>query len=164
MSDPRFDPAFQRGYDGPEPELVVRPAPGVAEAVRDFTPPTHADAPAPAAERVTPAAAESAPGEAETIVDSPPDGSAQQPRRNPFSVALLVSGLALIVIGLAMIWSFATRQITVDETGTTFDVGSQALAILNYLLPPALLLGGVLALVAWLILGALGASGGRSRT
>jgi len=39
MTDPRFDPAFQRGYSGPDPELVAREREGAESGVRPDTDP-----------------------------------------------------------------------------------------------------------------------------
>jgi hypothetical protein len=90
--DPRFDPAFQRGYDGPA-----------------VTPPTTSDAPAPAAPplvRIDPQAAVVSQAEQD---DLPPR------RGNPFLVALAVIGVALAVGGLVLV--FQLRTIFGDGNG-----------------------------------------------
>lgn len=148
MSDPRFDPAFQRGYSGPEPTLVARPqASPSRQTIPDVAEPAIARAPV----------APTPPGPAEPTAELALEEPWQQPRRNPFAIALLASGLIMLVLGIAMIWSTATAQNSTD-TQATYDTAAQALSIVDYLLPPALLLGGILGLLAWLILGALGPS------
>jgi hypothetical protein len=152
MSDPRFDPAFQRGYTGPEPELVVREVVSARpQTVPDVAPSVLAQIPVP--DDVRPPA--------ETIGDSKPE-EIWSPRRNPFALAMLVGGVILIVAGVAMIWSIATQNNS--NAQPTLDTGAQALAILNYLLPPALFLGGVLGVLGWLILGALGVTRAQDRS
>ena len=90
--DPRFDPAFQRGYDGPA-----------------VTPPPTADAPAPAAPplvRIDPQAAAAPQADDDELA----------PRRgNPFLVALAVIGIALAVGGLVLV--FQLRTIFGDGNG-----------------------------------------------
>jgi len=90
--DPRFDPAFQRGYDGPA-----------------VTPPATSDASAPAAPplvRIDPQAAVAPQAELDEL----------PPRRgNPFLVALAVIGVALAVGGLVLV--FQLRTIFGDGNG-----------------------------------------------
>ena len=154
MTDPRFDPVFQRGYSGPAPELVPRETvPAKPRAGRDVATPARAE---------TPVAA-NLQSATEPTVDPPleevprSEETWSPTRRNPFATAMLAGGLILILIGVAMVWGIAT-QIN-SNTQTTLDTGAQVEAFLAYLLPPALLLGGILGVLGWLILGALGALG-----
>jgi hypothetical protein len=85
--DPRFDPAFQRGYDGP---AVTRPATSDAPA------PSQAD---PPLVRIDPQAAIAPQVEQDEL----------PPRRgNPFLVALGVIGVALAVGGLVLVFQLRT--------------------------------------------------------
>ncbi len=153
MTDPRFDPAFQRGYSGPEPELVVRaPAPvhTPSQPVRMAAPPSS-----PSQESARPGVAEADASAAVRFDSAEREEPWRLPRRNPFGIALLAVGVAMLVLGAAMIWSTATQN-NIYAQGT-FDTAAQALSLVNYLLPPALLLGGILGILGWLVLHALGA-------
>ena len=147
MTDPRYDEQFRRGYDGPPvPPSVPPPA---------TTAPT---APAAPARRAEPPAA---PLENPTS-DSPADENArivgvvtdQEPeplrRRNPWSIALLVVGLVMLVLGGWLVRAYAT---TVAING--YSPGEQLTAFLQQQLSPALLISGFIAVIAWLVLGAL---------
>jgi len=167
MTDPRFDPAFQRGYAGPEPELVQRaaapiPSPASASPASKEPGVARVFSPGPGEESGPDAASarQSESGLAIGGTDQQSEWFDQPPHRNPFGIALLASGLLLLLAGGGMIWSFATRSVTQDALGS-FDPGTQAIAILDYHLPPALLLGGVLGVLGWLVLGALDVTASR---
>jgi hypothetical protein len=108
--DPRFDPAFQRGFDptipieeyvpAPLPRRTVAPPP-VAPAVEPKRPapgPVAVAAPAVVEPLEDADAAESP--DVEPVVDADEDSS---PSRNPFLLLLVVVAIALIAAG---IWLF----------------------------------------------------------
>lgn len=91
--DPRFDPAFQRGYDGPTravPREKLQPTITAPPAARAFDP---ASAPMPAAE---------ASGQQRIIVEPTElfDDEPSARRFNPFLIALLAAAVLLIGGGL----------------------------------------------------------------
>lgn len=147
MADPRFDPAFQRGYDGPEPELVVRPGPPHApEAAAAQRPGVDSAAEHP----------ESAAGSA-SGVGHPDSHDERLPaaRSNPYALALLVAGAAMLVAGGFLLQGYATT--TVEQ----YTPETQALSTLQQTLAPALLVSGIAGVLAWLVLGALEAAARR---
>lgn len=77
------------------------------------------------------------------------------PRRNPFALALLVGSLAMIAVGVWLIWSVVTASTYPDGN----DRAAQAFGLVQAQVTPALLIAGVLGLVGWLVLGALAESG-----
>jgi hypothetical protein len=117
--DPRFDPAFQRGYR-PEPDIVttaqqppvrmpavLRPASGIRE-----------NAPA---ERASEDASVEPPGGAEPTADGEPQGTEpspddetpnvqlRPPRANPYLTALWIIGIGFVVVGIAtQFWARTT--------------------------------------------------------
>jgi hypothetical protein len=155
--DPRFDPRFQRGYDGPQPEAPRTPA-----------------MPSPIEQRHSvidqidgiplPVLAESSQGARPTISDpdvSPPDDADTAwvpPRRNPFALALLVGAAAMIAVGGWLVWTLATTP----ANTSTYSLDDQAVLLLQQQVAPALLICGTLGIVAWLMLGALAAAARRS--
>lgn len=146
MTDPRFDPAFQRGYSGPEPELVQRAAP-----------PTPTPSPATTVAAAT--AETESPVQLVPVRDSAAGDDAEPwapPRRNPYAIALLLVGLAMILVGGWLTQVYATTAIN----GYTSE--QQTTAILQQQLAPALLVGGIAGVIAWLVLGAFGALAGRA--
>jgi len=76
------------------------------------------------------------------------------PRRNTFALALLVGGLAMIAVGAWLLWSV----VTASSYPNGYDRAEQAFALIQQQFTPALLICGVLGVVGWLVLGALGAS------
>jgi hypothetical protein len=149
--DPRFDPRFQRGYDGPEPDAPATPAvPSPLETARS--------SPGPAAR----GAAEIAPAPDAGRPSAPKDEADDDalwapPRRNPFAIALLVGGIALIAVGLWLIWSIVTQSSYPDGN----DRAAQAFGLIQQQVTPALLIAGLFGIVAWLVLGALAAAARR---
>ena len=144
MTDPRFDPRFQRGYSGEQPEVpheaVRGPAPTPAE------PPSAGE---PAAVRVR----EANPAPLEEVEES----WAPAPR-NPYRLALLLAGVAMLLGAGILIW-YTVR--TANTGSGVYDVGEQTLSFVEYLVPPALVLGGLTSLIVWLVLGALAARDAR---
>lgn len=119
--DPRFDPAFQRGFDQSIPieEYVPAapqrdrsatgaiPAQAPAPSRVDPLPATAVVAPAPTArpaERVEADAAADvhADADAESAVDAVPEADSS-PSRNPFLLSLIVIAIALVAVG---VWLF----------------------------------------------------------
>ena len=140
--DPRFDPRFQRGYEGPEPDAP--PTPAV---------PTPVEAPA-ARVVVAPDAASTPALPAATLDDS---AGWFPPRRNPFAIALLIGGVAMIAVGLWLVWTVASASTYPDGN----DRAAQAFGLVQNELTPALLIAGLLGIIGWLVLGALASSGRR---
>jgi hypothetical protein len=146
--DPRFDPRFQRGYDGPEPDAPPTPAvPSPIEPGGSSREPAGRGA-----ADIAPASDAGRPSEPRDEADD--DALWSPPRRNPFAIALLVGSLALIAIGLWLIWTVASASSYPDG----YDRAAQALALVQQVLSPALLLAGLLGVIGWLVLGALAAS------
>ncbi|MEO6534216.1 MAG: hypothetical protein ABIO06_11665 [Pseudolysinimonas sp.] len=142
-TDPRFDPRFQRGYDGPEPGPSATPT-----------------MPSPA---IDSEAATGGTGGQDDARDSAPsydepDAFWTSPRRNPFALALLSGGIAMVAAGSWLVWTMATAS----DYPSNSDQSSQLFALLQTTLAPALLTAGVLGLVGWLVLGAVAASGRKS--
>jgi hypothetical protein len=125
MTDPRFDPAFQRGYSGPNPELVAREQAPVA--------PVEPTPPAPAA--------------LETVDTPAPLAPAT---RDPYRLALLLFGLVLLIAAVSTLyWQVLHPQ------ATSSTVESQFVEALVSNLPPSLALAGLACGILWLALGAL---------
>jgi hypothetical protein len=141
--DPRFDPRFQRGFEGK-----------VAPVVPAQAPPTPRVA-APPAESVV--AAEPAVDAAIPVVDPAPvvDLAVAQleplRRFNPFRLALLVASLAALAIAAWLMW------VTYDNLnfyyGGGLDRWMQFLAQLVSSLPAPLITAGLLGIVLWLAVG-----------
>lgn len=113
--DPRYDPAFQRGFDGQvatgsRAEVAARrSAPYVASALQRPAA-DHAPSPSPAAVKADPAAQIGLPpadptasGEqspAEVVVVHATDQPARPPWTNPFAIAVFVLGVIVLAIGV----------------------------------------------------------------
>ena len=137
--DSRFDPRFQRGYDG-SPVGPPPSSPSVAvPAASDDGPET------PKPHDVVP--------EPDELPREPDDIAAEPPRRNRWSVALLVVSIACIVLGAASTWSSASQGGT--SGAETFDVWRQVVSQLGYSLPQPLLTAGTVGAVLWLALMAI---------
>jgi hypothetical protein len=97
VTDPRYDPRFQRGWNGdPEPSAVV---------------PTEPPAPARAEVEAVAASVESEP----TAQDD--DTWIEQPRYNPFRIALAGVGVALLAIGGWLTWVMVQGQQSTSSPG-----------------------------------------------
>jgi hypothetical protein len=133
VSDPRFDARYQRGYVAPPGESA---APQSVPVVRTPEPEVAA----------VPVRSEPVPEPA------PPEESAATPEtapgRDPFRIALVVLGVALLVTTGAFI-----QQITVTESAT--DPARQAFLQLAQQLVPVTGFGGFSALIAAIALGAV---------
>lgn len=99
--DPRFDPAFQRGFDGPTRAVArekLQPTSAVAPSVAITSPPPARAAEPDAVDRV----AEGASGQQRIVVE-PTDYLDDEPtgrRLNPFLIALVAAAVVLIGGGL----------------------------------------------------------------
>jgi hypothetical protein len=151
VSDPRFDPRFQRGYDGPPPEAPVRPvahAPGLPAAARIPDPQLAESRPEP--EPLLASSSPVQPGFDDSDIWTPA-------ARNPYQLALLLAGLAMLLGAGILIW-FSVRII--PESTVPYDVGQQTISTIQYLIPPALVVGGLTSIIVWLVLGALASRDG----
>ncbi len=149
MTDPRFDPAFQRGYSGPEPELVARRTPEVDPALDPAAAgPTPEGSTAAAIVAQSPDPDPDPDPQHEPAPDS--DAPAAPRRLNPYRLALLIGGLLLLAAAVSMLYEAVQHP---QGTSTTID--SQFLNLLVGNLPPALALAGFICLIAWIALGAL---------
>ena len=148
MTDPRYDPRFQRGYAGPGPDAVAEPeAPGSPREARPVSwqpePPRPVGAFPP-----------------EPVVDPSPDAPRTEqgsddldepgvtPRRDPYRLALLVVSLVLLVIAGELFWQIARPPETAGGGGYTIMMMAPAAL-------PAFVLAGLVGLIVWLALGAL---------
>jgi hypothetical protein len=127
--DPRFNPAFQRGYQG-KAELKAQPQ----RPEQSATPGSSVPAPAvaPQQHRVDPAAAERLFGHEPRFEDAAEAG--ERNKFNPFLLGLLVIAAALIVVGLFVFQS--TREIFLDS-----EVDFMTVQAVIYAVPIAISLG-----------------------
>jgi hypothetical protein len=137
--DPRYDPAFQRGYAGEvrmgqrgESALrrttAVSTAPARLAASAPAAPPAEVAAPAPAhvssSDAAQPSAAEGAPVPAASRLSSAPDpvvaepASARDATRNPFYLAAAALAV-LLIVGGAVWLNQGFAAIADDRTSTT---------------------------------------------
>jgi hypothetical protein len=105
--DPRFDPAFQRGFDPSIPIEEYVPAPVPRKSAPPVAPPAPVVlAPTPVVAQPSPAAVAPAAPDAEDApaqdTDSPEEADAS-PSRNPFLLFLGIIAIALVAAG---IWLF----------------------------------------------------------
>lgn len=159
MTNPRYDEQFRRGYDGPP---VPPPTPSSLEAGASRPGPDaprrlHDDGPggrAPAGEDR--AVDESFEVHAADAVQS--DIATAPPfRRNPFAIALLALGVLTLIVG---VW--LAEQST--KLGTDGTPEQQAVAQVAWQMATPVLTCGVIAIVAWLVLGAFVVTGHRRGT
>lgn len=87
------------------------------------------------------------------VTDQEPEAPRQ---RNPWSITLLVCGLVMLVVGGWLLRDFVTTA-----TVNGYSEGEQLKVFVEQALSPAILTCGFIAVVAWLVLGALAA---RSRS
>jgi hypothetical protein len=105
--------------------------------------------PVAAIEPTAPRVREASPAPLDEIDESWPPAP-----RNPYRLALLLAGVGMLLGAGILIW-YSVR--TANTSSGVPDVGEQTLSFVEYLVPPALLLGGLISLVAWLVLGAVAA-------
>lgn len=106
--DPRYDPAFQRGFDG-----QVTPGVRTGNAIR--RPSLVSPTPEPEADAEVESPAEPEPASDPVEVST---SGTRDPRRNPFLITLVVLGSALTIGGIA--WAYQGRQM-VAELSTELD-------------------------------------------
>ena len=80
------------------------------------------------------------------------DESWAPPPRNPYRIALLLTGVAMLLGAGILIW-YSVR--TSEYNTGAYDVAQQTVSTLEYLIPPALVLGGLICIIVWLALGAV---------
>lgn len=124
--DPRFDPAFQRGFDGqPVRAAQTRPAAEPAPAA----PPIGLPPITTAGDDPLRSPSQSADAAAATDV----------PRRlNPFLIALAIVSVALVAVG---VWIIQVARAPFDGTDAAANVDFMLLQILGGLAPAAIALG-----------------------
>jgi hypothetical protein len=136
--DPRFDPAFQRGFDG----TAAADAPNVAR--RDARRATPVRPPEPIAGPAQPRASAPTVGQPPRGTDSVDPGRADdaalepRPRTNPFLIALGVVSVALVAAG---VWGIQAARAPFLATDTASNVDFVGLQILQFLSPVAIALG-----------------------
>jgi hypothetical protein len=142
VTDPGYDAQFRRGYDGPPvpPPVAKAPTSPVPGARIPVAPPEN---PSPS----HPPVDENEPGVGGVVTDQEPESVR---RRNPWLIALLAVGLVMLAIGGWLVRLYAT---TTALNGYSAD--EQLQAFFQQQLSPALLTSGFVALIAWLVLGAL---------
>jgi hypothetical protein len=151
MTDPRFDPRFQRGYSGDGLEApdvappVAAPEPVDTEAPADRA--TPAD-PATRIERAQPDTPEPAATHVDVAVGWAPATA------NPYRRALLLTGLAML-LGAGVLIGYSIKSSNLPFGSATDDIGQQALNSLEYLVFPALVVGGFVCIIVWLAMGAV---------
>ena len=76
-------------------------------------------------------------------------------RRNPFAISLLSAGILMLVVGVWMLQQSTTLS------GIAYPPNQQAVLQIESQLTTPVLVGGVIAIVAWLVMGAFAASADR---
>ena len=145
MTNPRYDEQFRRGYDGPPvPPPVAR-----AETPPDSSPRIPA---APVESHTSSGLPDDERADVSGVVGVVVTDQEPEPlrRRNPWLIALLVVGLVGVVVGC---WLLSDYIITSTING--YATSEQFKVTFEEQLSPALLTGGFVALVAWLVIGAL---------
>jgi len=153
--DPRFDPRFQRGYDGPEPAAPSTPA--MPSPIEAAAAPRRAAELSPRSEAGSVHAMQDPADLSAPAAPAEDDGVWTPPRRNPFAVALLVGSLVMIGVGLWFFWSVFTASSYPDGS----DRAALMFQLIQQQLTPALLIVGLLGVIGWLSLGAVAVSNDR---
>ncbi|MEO6532577.1 MAG: hypothetical protein ABIO06_03270 [Pseudolysinimonas sp.] len=164
--DPRYDPAFQRGFDGevatgPRGQSTLRrtaavnPAPARMSAPPvEHVEPVTLEQPDPVPARAPAPDAVGSPVEAAPVVVATP----RELMRNPFMIAVAALGALLILVG--GIWAYEGFATIVKNGGTRNEVEFWAAQTMSFGAPLAIVVG--LAVVAVLLV-LFGRSWQRSR-
>ena len=184
--DPRYDPAFQRGYraqpgerartrvravtpaparDRPRADArAAAPAPEAADSAWEATVSPAGELPVPSdpvsfiAEAPTPAPQAAAePAPAVVAVPSLLAGAELSPRRNPLMLALWITGAGLVVLGIVIYAVAVNASYTTSYNGAAGDVGMQVLTQIGWVLAGPMITIGFATLVALLFLTAIAA-------
>lgn len=146
MTDPRYDPRFQRGWDGTPPDSAPAPP-------SSTPPPTHPAPVAPAGRAEPPRVAVPDP------IGAAPTGPAEEPGteaevepaagpvRNPYRIALVMLGAVLVLAGAGMLWQLAQPITSASPT-------EYVIPQLEGMVAPWIALSGLLAIIAAIALGA----------
>ncbi|MEO6114780.1 MAG: hypothetical protein ABIP33_00185 [Pseudolysinimonas sp.] len=140
MTDPRYDEQFRRGYDGPPP-AAVPPADRAQDSRSALRIPDPPVVPQPQ-EPEQGSTRERDPDPLE-VADWIP------PARDPSRLALLLVGIAMLLGAGLVIW-FGVRS-SIDQTGE-FGPAQQSASTIERLVPPALIIGGLVSFIVWLVL------------
>ena len=132
--DPRFDPAFQRGYDGRMPGPVVEPVRPVVEPVGSVVEPV--ETPPPAVE----------------LVEASAEPLRYETRGNPWLRALWVVAAVFTVAGLLAAYS---AQAMMQGANTSSAIDYYVLPLTVSQLAPWFTVTGLFAGVAALVLNAI---------
>lgn len=142
MTDPRYDAQFRRGYDGPPVPPPATSAP-TSPASSARIPVAPLEDPAPS----RPSVDDNAPAVGVVVTEQEPEPLR---RRNPWSIALLVGGLVTLVVG-----GWLLRDYVITTTVSGYSPSEQLQVSLEQAVSPALLICGFIAVIAWLVIGAL---------
>lgn len=165
--DPRYDPAFQRGFDGevatgPRGQSTLRRTAAVNPApARMAAQPVEQVEAAEVDEAAKPSSLQPAPEPAVGAMPEPAPAAATTPRelmRNPFTIALAALAVLLILVGA--IWAYEGFATIVKNGGTRNEVEFWAAQTMSFGAPLAIVVG--LAVVAVLLV-LFGRSWQRSR-
>jgi hypothetical protein len=143
--DPRFDPAFQRGFDPATPVAASIPAPRPVDPVAQAR--VTATPPAPPVQQASPPAV--APDSTDALIssylDAPETGEADPsaPGRNPFLFAL---GIVAIVLVVAGIWLFVQSGAAFNSRQVRSQGDYMSLDATIHMAPFIALLGGATAI------------------
>ena len=134
--DPRFDPAFQRGFDG----ASASDAPRVVQRDARRATPARPPEPGPTQPYVSAPAIGLPPTRSDAADSEPADAAAldDRPRPNPFLIALGVVSVALVAAGVWGIQAARAPFLATDAASTVDYVGLQ---ILQFLSPVSIALG-----------------------
>lgn len=176
--DPRYDPAFQRGYHPQPGERSRTRVRAVAAAPVRERPRTEVDVddafPAAAASSweaadVVESAPLDLPGASFPVSSSLPEtaaapvvvtagllaGAELSPRRNPLMLALWIVGAGLVVLGVVIYAVAVNASYTTSYTGTGGDIGMQVLTQIGWVLAGPMITIGIATMVALLFLTAI---------
>jgi hypothetical protein len=158
--DPRYDPAFQRGFDG---EVATGPRGQSTLRRTAAVNPAPARVPAQPVEQVEQVTVEQpeqlptlaplveAPGATATDAVSTPVTTPRELIRNPFMIALAALGALLILVGV--IWAYEGFAAIVKNGGTRNEVEFWAAQTMSFGAPLAIVVGLAIAAVLLVLFG-----------